>query len=198
VKDKIVKYLRSALSVFILIIAAVSFTPACDGPPRELLQKPRREYRGLYLNQAFHYSVTVPKGVAGYDTVNPLYQTGFVVVFGDQPQSYITLFAEPNSLEDASSGDVAKREPDYLRRKGKTIKSASITSAHLGRLPASRIRLTYACQGSTERHVQVSVFALSPSKSIVYEISLYANAGGYAHGREVLSQLLKSWKYTGH
>lgn len=183
--------------VMLLLGGVVPQVGACDFPPKELLQKPRREFRGFYQNKAYGYSVVIPKGLVGYDTVNPFYQKGFGIVFGEQPQSYINLYAERNSLEDESPVDVANRELGYLRQKGKAIESAPVIQSHLGRLQAAQVLVTYTCPGSSERYVQFSTFVLSPDKGTVYEVTLHALASRYDHDRPVLDRILKSWKYTG-
>jgi len=183
--------------VMLLFGGAVQRMRACDFPPKELLNGPRREFKGLYQNKAYDYSVLIPKGFVGYDVVNPFYQTGFGIIFGEQPQSYINVFAEKNSLEDASPVDVANRQLSYLRKKGRTIESAPVTQTQLGRSQATQVLVTYTCPGSPERYVQFSTFVLSPDKGTIYELTLHALASRYDHDRSVLDQILKSWKYTG-
>jgi hypothetical protein len=183
--------------VLLLLVPFVKQASACDFPPKELLQEPRREFRGLYQNKSYGYSVVIPTGFVGYDVVNPFYQQGFGIVFGEQPQSYINLYAEKNSFEDGLPIDVANRQLGYLRKKGKVIESAPVAQTHLGQLQAAQVMVTYTCPGSTERYVQFSTFALSPDKGTVYEISLHTSVSRYERDRGVLERFLKSWKYTG-
>jgi hypothetical protein len=140
----------------------------------------------------------IPKGFVGYDVVNPFYQQGFVIIFGEEPQSYINVFPERNSLEADSAVDVANRKLGYLREDGKAIESAKITPTHLGQLLAAQILVTFACPGSTERFEWFSTIALSPDKGMVYEAILHAPASRFDHDRAVLDGLLKSWKYIGY
>jgi hypothetical protein len=37
----------------------------CDFPPKELTEGERREYRGLYENKAYGYSIVIPADLAG-------------------------------------------------------------------------------------------------------------------------------------
>jgi hypothetical protein len=183
--------------VMLVLGVVVNQASACDFPPKELLQKPRREFKGRYENKAYGYSVVIPKGFVGYDVINPFYQQGFGIVFGEQPQSYINLYGEKNSLEDDSPVDVVNRHLGYLRKKGKAIESAPVTQLHLGQLQAAQVLVTYTCPGSMGRYVQFSTFVLSPDKGMVYEVTLHALASRYDHDRAVLDQILKSWKYAG-
>jgi hypothetical protein len=169
----------------------------CDPPPAEILQKPRREYKGRYENKAYGYSVVIPKGFKGYDAVNPFYQRGFVIVFGEEPRAYINLYGEHNSFEDSSGDGKANRELGYLREEGKAIESAKITPTHIGGLPATQLLVTYTCAGSTERYVWFSTVVLSPDKGTDYEATLHTLASRLDHDRAILDRLLATWKYIG-
>jgi hypothetical protein len=168
----------------------------CSFPPKDLLQKPRTEYRGEYANEAYEYYVVIPDKLVGYDQPTPPHH-GFGIVVGERPQSYITVNGEKNSLEYTAPVDPAIRDLGYLRKHGTKIESAKITQLHLGRLDAAFLVTTYTCAGSADRYVQASAFALSPDNDNLYEVTLYSNADRYDLDRAVLDEILKSWKYTG-
>jgi len=72
----------------------------CDFPPAQLLHQPRREFHGLYTNNAYGgYSVEIPDGLVGYDDKNPFYQRGFGIILGKKEHDYIDVNAEVNGLE---------------------------------------------------------------------------------------------------
>ena len=51
----------------LLIAATLGMTPTiCDFPIRSVSKPPRTEWRGRYENDAYGYSVVIPKGFVGY------------------------------------------------------------------------------------------------------------------------------------
>src|SRR6266851_10159388 len=95
---------QTVLNAVFLAAAFLGFFPGsqaqyCDFPPKELTHGQRREYRGLYKNKAYGYSVVIPNDLVGYDDANPLYQKGFGIIGGAEPKSYVFVNGEPNSLE---------------------------------------------------------------------------------------------------
>ena len=75
------------------------------------------------------------------------------------------------------------------------MKSSKITEAQLGELKAALLVATYTCPGSSEGFVKASMLAISPNKSKLYEITLYAHADRFQDDRSVLDALVKSWKH---
>ncbi|MFZ0819221.1 MAG: hypothetical protein WAM91_04075 [Candidatus Acidiferrales bacterium] len=190
------------LSAAFLVAASLVFAPRsqaqdCNFPPKDLTQGERREYKNLYENRAYGYSIVIPTNLVGYDDVNPLYQHGFGIALGAEPKSYIFVDGEPNSLEFASPSDAASRFLKYLRRDGSTVQSSKITESKLGTLRAAFLVATYTCPGSTERYVRASMVAISPDKSNLYEVTLFAHSDRFEQDRAVLDALVKSWKHLG-
>jgi hypothetical protein len=187
-----------------IILAAVLFAYApesqaqdCDFPPKELTQGQRREYRGLYENKAYGYSVVIPSDLVGFDDVNPFYQRGFGIILGGKSQSYIVVDGDKNSLEFARPADAASRFLKYLRKHGSKVESSNTTESQLGTLRAALLVATYTCPGSTERYVRASMAAISPDKSNLYEVTLHARSDRFEQDRAVLDVLVKSWKHLG-
>jgi hypothetical protein len=169
----------------------------CNFPPKELAEGQHREYRGSYENKAYGYSVMIPTDLVGYDGANPFYQQGFGLLLGSEPQSYVFVNAEPNSLEFARPADAASRFLDYLRKHGGKLESSKVTESQLGTLKAALLVANYTCPGSTERYVRASVVAISPDKSMLYEVTLFAHSARFEQDRTVLDALVKSWKHLG-
>jgi hypothetical protein len=187
------------MAVFFAVIAC-GFVPEsqaqyCDFPPKELMQAQRREYRGLYKNKAYGYSVVIPNDLVGYDDANSLYQKGFGIIGGAEPKSYVFVNGEPNSLEYARPAEAASKYLAYLSKRGNKVESSKITKSQLGSLRAALLVVTYSCPGSTERYVRASTFAISPNKSMLYEVTLYAHADYFERDRAVVDALVKSWKH---
>lgn len=193
---------HTVLNVFLLAATFLVSVPEskaqdCSFPPEELSQGQRREYRGLYENKAYGYSVEIPTDLVGYDGANPLYQQGFGIILGAEPKSYILANGEPNSLEFTRPVDAASQFLKYLRKHASKVESSKITESRLGALKGALLIATYTCPGSTERYVRASMIAISPDKSKLYEVTLYARADRFGQDRAVLDALAKSWKHLG-
>lgn len=169
----------------------------CNFPPKGLTQGEHREYRGLYENKVYGYTVVIPKDLVGYDDANPLYQKGFGIILGAEPRSYVFVNGEPNSLEFDRPVSAASRSLEFLGKHARQVESSKITESQLGSLKAALFVATYTCPGSTERYVKASVIAISPDKSKLYEVTVYSHANRFEHDRAVLDVLAKSWKYLG-
>lgn len=172
---------------------------SCDLVPKALLQPPRVELQGRYVNKAYEYSVVIPEPLKGYDDPQAARHNGIGIVLGEPPQSYILVQGDPNSLEAEAPMDEAIRSMQSMRERGMKILSATFAESHLGQIEAVRLVVAYTCPGSPERYVQDSTFALGPnsSKEPVYEVTLRCLASRYEKDRAVLDQILKLWKYTG-
>lgn len=185
------------LAAGFLASASKSKAQGCNFTPKELKQGERREYRGAYENKAYGYSVVIPANLVGYDGVNPFYQHGFGILVGGEAQSYVFVNGEPNSLEFARPADAASQFLKYLGKDGNKVESSKITESQLGPLKAALLVATYTCPGSAERYVRASLVAISPDKSNLYEVTLYARSDRFEQDRAVLEALAKSWKHLG-
>jgi hypothetical protein len=159
------------------------------------VQGEHREYRGPYENRAYGYSVVIPANLVGYDDVNPFYLHGFGIVVGTEQPSYIFVNGEPNSLEFGTPGDAATQKLEYLDKHGNRVGSPRITESQLGRLKAALLVATYTCPGLPERYVVASAFAVSPDRSQLYEVSLYAHESHFEQDKAVLDAIVKSWEH---
>jgi hypothetical protein len=191
---------RTVLTAIVLAVASLVFLPEskgqdCDFPPKDLTNREHREYRGIYENKAYGYSVVIPANLVGYDGVNPFYQSGFGIILGPEPTSYVVVDSEKNSLEFARPTEAASRSLRYLRKHGNRVKSSKITESKLGQLKAAFLVATYTCKGSKDRYVRASMVAISHDKSNLYEITLYARSDRFERDRAVLNALVKSWKH---
>jgi len=155
---------------------------------------PRREYRGPYSNGAYLYSVVIPDHLVGYDGTNPFYQHGFGIILGEKPYSYVMVDGSPNSLEFPTAADAAKTSLEFLSHKAKII-SFQVKPMSIDTLPGVFLVANYTCQNSPAKFVVGSVFAISPNKTYVYQLSLYATGDQFGKDRAVLDQILKSWRY---
>jgi hypothetical protein len=185
------------LAVALLICTSETRGQDCSFPPKELTQGRSREFRGPYENKAYGYSVEIPADLVGYDSANPFYQNGLGIIIGGEPKSYIVVDGEKNSLEFTGPADAATRFLEYLRKHASKVESSRITASQLGPLKAAFLVATYTCPGSAERYAKASMIAISPDKSNLYEITLFARSDHFDHDRVVLDALVKSWKYLG-
>jgi hypothetical protein len=175
-----------------------SQSSSCELVPKSLLQEPRSEWKGHYVNEPYTYSLEIPEGLTGYAEVPPAPLHGFGIPLGEAPQSYLYVGGEANAYDYEVSVDAALAHLRYMRQDNKAVESATISQARLGRLPAVSLTINYTCPGSSTRYVRSSVFALSPRKGWLYEVTLYSVAKHYDRDRKVLNQILRSWKYIGN
>lgn len=183
------------LTAMICGFVAESQAQDCEFPPKELTHGPHREYRGLYENITYGYSVVIPMNLVGYDDENPFYQHGFGMILEPEPHSYIVVDGDKNSLEFARPFDAASRFLQYLSRRGGKVESSSITVSQLGQLKAARLVATFTCPGTTGQYVRASMVAISPDKDFLYEVTLYSRFDRFALDRATLDALVKSWKH---
>ena len=62
---------KSMFSAAVLLAGVLLAIPAglsisCDFPPKGLLEQPRVEFRGLYVNEVYSYTVVIPDQLTGY------------------------------------------------------------------------------------------------------------------------------------
>jgi len=167
----------------------------CDFPPKELVQGEHREFRGTYENLAYRYSVVIPADFVGYDDVNPFYWHGFGTVVGTEHPSYVFVDGEPNSLEFARASDAASRRLKYLQWHHHKVERSQITELQVDQLKAALLIATYACPGSTTKYVMSSMVAISPDKSMLYEVTIYSHADRFERDKPIFDAVVKSWKY---
>jgi hypothetical protein len=187
--------------ISLLLLSASVQADACDDLSgiKQLMAgaaQSRYEYRGRYVNWAYEYTVRIPKGLTAYDGRYEARHSGFALPLGKELQSAIFVSGDPNSLEYNTPRDAAKKDVEYLQQQGKKIDSESITDSHLGALDAALIVVTYTCPGASDRHIESSLFALSPDKRFLYTLELYSPADRYESDRAVLDEIIKSWKKT--
>lgn len=190
-----------SIVISLLLAPAGNQLSACDdlsgfkqlmaGPPQS-----RHEYRGRYINEAYEYSVRIPKGLTAYDGRDEARHDGFVLALGEDSQSVIFVSGDPNSSEYHAPREGAMEDAKFLRQQGKQIESETISDSHLGTLDAVLLVVHYTCPGSAERHVKSSIMAISPDKGFLYKIELYSPGDQYESRRAVLDQVIKSWKMT--
>jgi hypothetical protein len=188
----------------LLLILSLSATGSysqsspCELVPKSLLQEPRSEWKGHYVNEPYTYSLEIPERLTGYAEVPPAPLHGFGIPLGEAPQSYIYVGGEANAYDYEVPVDAALAHLRYMRQDNKAVESATISQSRLGRLPAVRMIITYSCPRSAVRYVQDSTFAIAPGKSPLYEVTLLSLTSRYERDRRVLDQILRSWKYTGN
>lgn len=185
----------TSIVIALLLSSAGNQAGVCDHFAfKKLLEGPRSEYHGRYVNQAYEYSVVVPNGLTAYDVPDPANHEGFGIALGKPPQSYIFVRGEHNSLEYYTPGEAARHTVKYLRQEGRKVESETISRSHLGTLNAVLLVAIYTCPGSTDRHILSSITALSADKGFLYELEIYSPANRYLRDRAVLRQIIKSWK----
>jgi hypothetical protein len=66
------KVMRLVISLFVLVLSSTVNAKACSFDLlRQLQSPPNNQYNDQYRNEAFEYSVVIPKGLVGYDQEAP-------------------------------------------------------------------------------------------------------------------------------
>src|SRR5260221_4630993 len=147
----------------------------CDRfPPAVILHPADPGITGEYSNRDLCYSMTLPPDVRGYEG-NPGTAKGLGIVLSPEPSGYLHAGAEPNSLDSQSSQQQARKLLTWLKRDAARVVSADLKATSLDGLAATAVTVRYTCEGSADEYVFSSVIALSPRKSVVYEVSLFAH-----------------------
>lgn len=189
--------LTARLSIISIILCCAPLCRAqyCSFPPEELIGGQHREYRGTYENLAYRYSVLIPADFVGYDDINPFYWHGFGTVVGTEQPSYLFVNGEPNSLEFTRPSDAASRQLKYLQWHHHKVERSEVTELQVDQLKAALLTATYACPGSTKKYVMSSMVAISPDKSMLYEVTIYSHADRFERDKPIFDAVVKSWKY---
>ncbi len=187
---------RSAALLVVGILAGLATRSiCCDFPPKGLLEQPRAEFRGGYVNAVYRYSVNIPAELTGYSAPAPAPQHGFGLILGNHDNAYIDVDAERNSLELLTPFDAALNFLSILQREHKNIETVNITRSTLDRIEAFDVVVIYMCPGESGRYSQSAVVTLSPDRENVYSITLYSAAPGNDGARALFHKILKSWRY---
>lgn len=168
----------------------------CAIAPNGFLKEPRVEFRGLYTNREYLFSVVIPDGLTGYEGADPPHH-GFGLLLGEQQQSYLYVDGSVNSLEERDSRDAANRALRYLREGERVVESSTLKPSRLGELPATELVARYTCGRPSTQYMTASVFALSPNREMMYEITLYTARDHFSRARRVFDRMIRSWRYLG-
>lgn len=186
----------AAVIIALLLSPAGRQAGAChDFPFKRLLNgAPRYAYRGRYVNDAYRYTVTIPRGLTAYDGREQARHSGFGLALGEPPQSFIFVRADSNSVEYDTPREAATQALEWMREGGRRVESATISESRLGTLNSALLVVSYTCRGSSELHRRATMMALGPGKGYLYALELYSPAGRYERDRAVLDKIIRSWK----
>lgn len=184
------------LLTILAVAALVGEIEACDFPPQWFSKPGWHEWKDEYVNLAWRYSVVIPRGLIGLSSQPPNPQHGFSILLGGRKQSYISVAGHANSLEYQLPVDYAIDHLIDLRKGGKLVTMVRLSQMRLGNIPAIRTVVRYNCPGSEESYMNEFVTAIS-NDQIVYEMDFYSYESRYVSDRNVLEQILSSWKHLG-
>lgn len=165
-----------------------------DFPIRSVSTSPRTEWRGRYENDAYGYSVIIPKGFVGYSGPDGFPQHGFGIVIGtDDRASYASVSGYANTLEHASPAAAAAQDLEYIKSDATLIGEAVLKPSKLGRLPAVYLMARFRCNASGREYMETTIIAMSARTGLVYEISLSADPSRFNADRHVWDALVGSF-----
>jgi hypothetical protein len=162
-----------------------------DKPDRSFLT---RTYIGSYVNDAYGFSVEIPRGSIGRDVNNPLYQKGFTILF-DDPDESLSVDADVNSMEWNSAVEAAKGYADFITEDDDRILSTSSENAMLGGRPAVIVERRFLCKGTSTRYAFLLAISLSRDGRFVYALRWEGKLDEMDGGRRLLRSLCSSWHF---
>lgn len=184
------------ITIVALLTSGIPQGRDCALVPPRLTEHPRNEFKRHYENNSYGYAVDIPNGLIAYDTgAEAVAHHGFGIPLGDNPQSYLMVYAEPNSLGFPSAAAAAKGFLDDTRKSMGSIVSSRHIETRLGRLPATRVIVTYSCGTPSDTYVADSTFALGRGGEPLFQVSLWSRQERYPKEQRVLAHILKSWSH---
>lgn len=152
-----------------------------------------RTYAGKYLNDAYGFSVQIPRNLVGRDVNNPLYQRGFTIVF-DDPDESISVYADVNSLEWQSVDKAAMGYAGFFTKDQK-VQSATSEQTDLGGRRAIMIETRFLCHKSSTRYASILIVTLSLDRRFIYSLRWEGRLEEEDGGRKILKSLVSSWRF---
>jgi hypothetical protein len=184
----------------ILLGGVLILSCACIGPASaQCLDKPEiasltRTYTGTYVNDAYGFSVQIPRDFVGRDVDNPLYQRGFTILSED-PDESLRVYADVNSLE---WKNIDKAALEYARPFADDASKILSTTSHttvLGGRHAVVVETRFLCRGSSTRYASMLILTLSADRRFVYALRWEGKLEEMGRGRQLLRSLRSSWRF---
>lgn len=158
-----------------------------------------RTYKGVYRNNNFGYSASIPLSLKGVVEVPPTLEGGILITLSADFEHYIWLGASHNTARYNSLAWATNAHLEWLKNEGAKVLTFTRRPARLGSLRAERLIIKYKSPGSDATRVQDLVLAIKFEKDevgIVYQIEMRTTQSTYAKDIEAFNQIVRSWRPT--
>ncbi len=192
-------------TIVVIILFLLSVLPTLANDCGKIIPEGFEEYNKVELRDYFFhpdhcFSVIIPDKVVGRDHSEPQSHHGFGAVLSKPPRAaYLYVGTEPAGLAEDDNGNPgspagqAGQAIKWLVQDGATIIRKDIKKTELGGLPAVRSTIIYSCPNSPVELVQDSIFAAQPDGPL-HELILTASKPAYESARNILDQIVTTWK----
>lgn len=165
-------------------------------PPAPYLRPGQPAIVGTYRNRDLCYSVTVPAGLQGREG-NPETARGLGIEVQPAPVGFVYVGGSANSLDATSADEQAATIAKWVKEDAAQVLAVNRTATSLGGLNASRVTVEYRCADDDTVYIRTAVIALSPQRSVVYEVDLSSRREQYKEHERVFERVRQTFQYTG-
>jgi len=187
------------ISAVLWLLVVVSPATAGCGSDTHYGMTPVFTFQDTYENGSWGYAVQIPKGYKGASFSDPgANQHGINIVLS--PKSEIYINGEANSLEDESTGEPLDsighsiNNLNRIRQNAAEIKSYELRKAKLGKLSGTFYIVHYTCPEAADVFIEEGIIAVSPDKSLLYDITLQTTAKRYQKHHSIFKRIAAKWR----
>ena len=182
---------------FLLFYSAVFAGECGNFPGRDFESKENQAFKGLYENENYKYSVTIPKGLTGHSSPPDYPQHGFGVVVNWNTHAYIMFDSSANSVEYKTTKEALNSHLTSLRDYGAEIISIKTKKTQLGNHPASRTEIHYRCSKTQENRIKIVVKSLRENRALLDTASIDTTTDRIKADLPIFEKMVSSWRVTG-
>lgn len=149
------------------------------------------KHEGKYVNDAWGYSIEIPKGLIGKSAPPDHPQHGFGILLSRKPLGYIWVDGSANSLEWKSLYQAANAHISWIREGALKILTVEKHQTKLSGFQAVRLVVRYECP---KANLTEDYFIAIDSRQIVYTIALTAESKRYPSYKKILENIANTWQ----
>lgn len=154
---------------------------------------------GVFSNEEYGYTVTIPKGIVAVSPPSPYPQHGFRVPLLDQPESQIWVEGAYNSAMYLSSRNAVEQDLTYLQEETKGVEITKSEQTSVQKMDATRVVARYKSEPDKTTMIQDVLMALRRSTDpdepeVIYTIRLRTPESRYSSDRKIVDALIATLK----
>jgi len=157
-------------------------------------------FSGYYFHPDHCFSVTIPKGVVGRESLQPSSHHGFGALLpNDRGMDYLlvqgdwgAILDEPQDIPGSLNQVVSLRLQMITESNAQVLKK-DVTDTVLADVQAKHLVVLYKCNDTGMLFWEDNIIAIDNSGTI-YEIVLYASPKTYETSRSIRDRIVRTWK----